>query len=67
MLAGLAVGMGVTEGADIGAMFSLLVAAFVVYQAGLHRLRPDAASAWAGSCWSLFAPRFSPWNPFPNW
>lgn len=33
MLAGLAVGMGVTEGADIGAMFSLLVAAFVVYQA----------------------------------
>jgi hypothetical protein len=31
-LAGLAVGMAVTEGADIGALFSLFVAAFVVYQ-----------------------------------
>ena len=30
---GLAVGMGVTEGADIGALFSLYVAAFVIYQA----------------------------------
>ena len=33
VLAGLAVGMGVMEGADIGAIFSLFVAAFVVYQA----------------------------------
>ena len=33
VLAGLAVGMGVTEGADIGALFSLYVAAFVIYQA----------------------------------
>jgi hypothetical protein len=33
VLAGFAVGMGVSEGADIGAMFSLVVAAFVVYQA----------------------------------
>ena len=32
-LAGLAVGMGVTEGADLGAIFSVLVAAFVIYQA----------------------------------
>lgn len=32
-LAGFAVGMGVTEGADVGAIFSLLVAAFLVYQA----------------------------------
>ena len=31
-LAGLAVGMAVSEGADIGAIFSLYVAAFVVYQ-----------------------------------
>ena len=35
VLAGLAVGMSVTEGADIGALFSLYVAAFVVYQAWL--------------------------------
>jgi Bacterial membrane protein YfhO len=32
-LAGLAVGMGVSEGADIGAIFSIFVGAFVVYQA----------------------------------
>jgi hypothetical protein len=32
-LAGLAVGMAVTEGADVGAIFSLYVAAFVIYQA----------------------------------
>ena len=32
-LAGLAVGMGVVEGADIGAIFSVYVAAFVAYQA----------------------------------
>jgi len=32
-LAGLALGMGVAEGADIGAFFSLLVAAFAIYQA----------------------------------
>jgi hypothetical protein len=31
-LAGMAVGMGVMEGADVGGLFSLLVAAFVVYQ-----------------------------------
>jgi len=33
VLAGLAVGMGVTEGADIGALFSLLVGGYVLYQA----------------------------------
>ena len=33
MLAGLAVGMGVMEAYDIGALFSLFVAAFVVFQA----------------------------------
>ncbi|HEV2393017.1 MAG TPA: hypothetical protein VG146_11720 [Verrucomicrobiae bacterium] len=32
-LAGLAVGMGVAEGADIGAIFSLYVAAFIMWQA----------------------------------
>jgi hypothetical protein len=32
-VAGLAVGMGVMEGADIGAIFSVFVAIFVVYQA----------------------------------
>jgi hypothetical protein len=36
-LAGLAVGMGVVEGADIGAIFSLYVAAFVFYQALIVR------------------------------
>ena len=34
-LAGLAVGMGVTEGADVGALFSLCIAAFVIYQAAI--------------------------------
>ena len=33
ILAGLAVGMGVMEGADVGAIFSLYVAAFILYQA----------------------------------
>ncbi len=33
MLAGLAVGMGVMEGADVGAIFSLYVAAFILWQA----------------------------------
>ena len=33
ILAGFAIGMGVTEGADVGAIFSLYFAAFVVYQA----------------------------------
>jgi len=33
VLAGLAVGMGVSEVADVGAIFSLFVAAFVLYQA----------------------------------
>jgi hypothetical protein len=32
-LAGLMVGFGVTEGADIGALFSMAVAAFVIYRA----------------------------------
>ena len=33
ILAGFAVGMAVTEGADVGALFSLLIAAFAAYQA----------------------------------
>jgi hypothetical protein len=33
VLAGFAVGMGVMEGADIGAIFSIYIAAFVLYQA----------------------------------
>ena len=32
ILAGMALGMAVTEGADVGAIFSLYVAAFVIYQ-----------------------------------
>src|SRR6202044_1480023 len=32
ILAGFAVGMSVVEGADLGAIFSLLVAAFLLYQ-----------------------------------
>lgn len=35
ILAGFAVGMGVAEGADVGAIFSLYIAAFIVYQAGI--------------------------------
>jgi hypothetical protein len=34
-LAGLAVGMGVSEGADVGAIFSIFLAAFMVYQAAI--------------------------------
>ncbi len=33
VLAGFAVGMGVSEGADVGAFFSIYVAAFIAYQA----------------------------------
>lgn len=40
-LAGMAVGMGVMEGYDIGAIFSVVVAAFVVYQ-GWHEEGPAA-------------------------
>ena len=36
-LAGLAVGMGVSEAADLGAIFSVLVASYVVYQAFCDR------------------------------
>jgi hypothetical protein len=34
-LAGLAVGMGVSEGADMGAIFSIFVAVYIVYQAAI--------------------------------
>jgi hypothetical protein len=36
-LGGLAVGMGVAEGADIGALFSVYVAAFVIFQAFMSK------------------------------
>lgn len=36
VLAGLAVGMGVAEGADIGAIFSIFVAIFCIYQAWIQ-------------------------------
>ncbi len=36
ILAGLAVGMAVTEGADVGAIFSVYVAAFIIYGAWLQ-------------------------------
>ena len=39
-LAGMAVGMGVVEGADVGAIFSLYVAAFVIYQAFVAEGQP---------------------------
>ncbi len=47
VLAGLAVGMSVVEGADIGALFSLYVAAFVIYQAWVAE-GPRARSLFAG-------------------
>jgi hypothetical protein len=43
-LAGMAVGMGVIEAADIGALFSLFVAAFVIFQA-LNSEAPGEADA----------------------
>ncbi len=39
-LAGFAVGLGVTEGADIGAIFSMFVAAFVLYHAWVSEPTP---------------------------
>ncbi len=42
ILAGLAVGMGIMEGADIGAIFSLFVAAFVMFQAWVGEGVPAA-------------------------
>lgn len=36
-LAGLAVGMAVSEGADVGALFSLLVAAFIIYRSWVEQ------------------------------
>lgn len=44
VLAGIAVGMGVTEAADIGALFSLFVAALVIFQA-LNREAPGESGA----------------------
>jgi hypothetical protein len=47
VLAGFAIGMGVTEGADVGAIFSLYFVAFVIYQAWIAegpRVRNLAAS-----------------------
>jgi len=44
VLAGTAVGMGVTEAADIGALFSLFVAAFVICQA-LNGEAPEESGA----------------------
>lgn len=36
ILAGFAIGMGVSEGADVGAIFSVYVGAFIVYQAWIE-------------------------------
>lgn len=47
-LAGMAVGMGVMEGADVGALFSLLVAGFVVYQSLADGVRPSLGSLVRG-------------------
>ena len=40
ILGGLAVGLAVAEGADVGAIFSLYVAAFIIYQAIFSEGRP---------------------------
>ena len=42
VLSGFAVGMGVTESADVGVIFSLIFAAFVV----MHRLSDNTSSHW---------------------
>jgi hypothetical protein len=47
-LAGFAVGLGVTEGADIGALFSLFVAAFVLYHAWMIE-HADVGNARSGA------------------
>lgn len=47
-LAGLAVGMAVTEGADIGAIFSLFVAAFAMYQGYIGSGSSSPAANQAG-------------------
>ncbi len=48
ILAGLAVGLAVTEGADVGAIFSLYVAAFILYQSWTVA-GPRAANLAAGA------------------
>ncbi len=48
ILAGMAVGMGVMEGYDIGAIFSLYVAAFVLYQTWLTREASTVARLFRG-------------------
>ena len=48
ILAGMAVGMAVTEGADVGAISSLYVAAYVIYQSWLVA-GPRAANLAAGA------------------
>jgi hypothetical protein len=48
ILAGLAVGMAVTEGADFGAIFSVYVAVFIIYQAWFDP-GPRAANLAAGA------------------
>ncbi len=47
VLAGFAVGMGIAEGMDLGGLFSLLVAAFVLYQAWIAE-GPRAKNVAAG-------------------
>lgn len=60
VLAGMAVGMGVVEGADIGAIFSLYVAAFVAYQAWISEGRRGTTLIWGMSrllmvaCFAVF-------------
>lgn len=61
VLAGFAVGMGVIEGADNGAIFSLYVAAFVVFQAFTQetampkRILGSARVVLVGACAGLIA------------
>ena len=58
VLAGLAVGMGVMEGADIGAIFSIYIAAFALYQAWIlegPRIKTLALGATRIGLVALFA------------
>src|SRR5206468_2932421 len=52
VLAGMAVGMGVMEAFDIGAIFSLFVAAFVLYQAWVAGKAESANSDRSRTGWA---------------
>ncbi len=56
MLAGMAVGMGIMEGFDVGALFSLGLSAYVIYQAWVTREGGIVGkAAWGGTRLALVA------------